>query len=258
MKHQHPRRRPLRSLAPLSGLAALLIAGATVSTSLGQTARPAATQPATAPASADPDADAELYRGTDRFLGAVVTEAGFVDYAEARRHRKQLDQLVASLAKDRGKRTREQTLALLINAYNLLVIQQVLDEYINPAVAGHGGEIERQAQAPGERHLRRGHQQAAFRAVVRRAHVPRGDQLGQLCAAPGDIVRRCGPESVVGWFCCGSCRAGWVSWEMIRPGRVPMPYASYRACPCVANNRKHGCVDGSGREHRAAFWSRRG
>lgn len=70
----------------------------------------------------------DVLEGYDALLQAHVDDAGYVDYRGLSEQRGPLDAFVASLAEvDRTALNPQQDLALLINAYNAMTLQLVLD-----------------------------------------------------------------------------------------------------------------------------------
>ncbi len=66
----------------------------------------------------------------NQLLSSHVTEGGWVDYAGLRRDSSQLDAYIALIAKARfDELSRDEKLALLINAYNAFTLRLVLDKY---------------------------------------------------------------------------------------------------------------------------------
>ncbi len=66
----------------------------------------------------------------NQLLSSHVTEGGWVDYAGLRRDSSQLDAYIALVAKARfDELSRDEKLALLINAYNAFTLRLILDKY---------------------------------------------------------------------------------------------------------------------------------
>jgi hypothetical protein len=73
---------------------------------------------------------ADFFEKTDQFLQQHVDQRGLVDYQQIRSNPEAMDQLVAQIASfPFDQRDQPDQKAFLINAYNLLVIKQVVDQY---------------------------------------------------------------------------------------------------------------------------------
>lgn len=71
-----------------------------------------------------------FYDAVDTFMAAHVDDAGLVDYAAASENPEALNSLVAMITSlDRGALSESDEKAYLINAYNVLVIKNVVDNY---------------------------------------------------------------------------------------------------------------------------------
>ena len=88
----------------------------------GATSRPA-------PGETGPDDPTAWAPRAEAFLQQVVTDEGLVHYESALALRDDLDNLVHALGQPREFATHEQKLACFINAYNLLVIQGVVEAW---------------------------------------------------------------------------------------------------------------------------------
>lgn len=73
----------------------------------------------------------------------VSPRDGLVDYVAAGRHRASLTKLIKALAAPRSFASPKQRLAVLLNAYNVLVIVDVLDRGVTAGVADHPGFFDR-------------------------------------------------------------------------------------------------------------------
>ncbi len=124
-KHHRSIARPHKRRGPIMHLVLL----ATAFTILPNTFSAITVAPATAQETAPPAAQAELdnlYQRTQAFLSRAVTADGLVDYEWAKSQIARLDLMVDGYAQPHRFRATHQRLAYYINAYNLIVIQQVI------------------------------------------------------------------------------------------------------------------------------------
>ena len=80
----------------------------------------------------------------DALLKKVVTDDGLVRYDLLIKHRRELEKLVADLAAPRQFPTDKHKLAFHINAYNLLVVHEVVRRWPIESVAGSKGFFDKQ------------------------------------------------------------------------------------------------------------------